>query len=75
MTPLPDLIGYHERRAIECADEITELVNRFNKRVEETRHYDENDLRRMAGVWRQERRIACDTVSWLKTIQARKSSQ
>lgn len=72
MTPLEKLIEYHDRRASECGEEIDKLVQRWN---EDVRHraklMTEDDLKRMCKTWEDERKIARDTASWLRTIKRR----
>jgi hypothetical protein len=67
MTPLAGLIAHWERRGRECAAEIDGLVDRWNA---ETRYnggrMEPADVKRMCAAWEGERRIARDTVAWLK---------
>jgi hypothetical protein len=73
MTPIADLIAHFEQHAKDCEWEIDQLVGRFNARAVagELGSMTEADLRRMTGEWEGSRRIARDTVSWLRTLQSR----
>lgn len=61
MRTLEDLITHHEAREVDCARE--------RDRSHELKR--EADAKRAFKVWEEQRQVARDTASWLKTIARR----
>lgn len=64
MKPLPFLIAHWQRRERECVEEIDRLVEHYNAAADD--YIPLADLKRMCATWEDERRIARDTVAWLR---------
>lgn len=66
MKTIPELIAYYERRQSECDAEMLRIAE-----MPEGKHTTHAEHDKWIEGWRQEKVIARDTVSYLKTIQAR----
>lgn len=75
MRSLDVLIAHWSRRAKECSEEIDALVRRYNEGYHDAKArnstFVDADLKHMCAGWNDERQVARDTVSWLRTIHAR----
>lgn len=73
MNTLDELIIHYEKRVVDCEKERDGIVDRWNSEVRfGARGMTESDAKRMADIWEKERRLARDTVAWLKTIKGLK---
>lgn len=68
MRSLDQLIEYYQRRERECAEEIDQLVSRYNET--EYKHLQDADIKRMCASWEEHRQLARDTLSWMKTVRS-----
>ena len=64
--PIEALIEYHKRRERDCRKEIAQAEANVDR-------LDEKTYTNMLTIWREERRIARDTVSALECVLSRKS--
>lgn len=67
MTPLDEVIAYHEKRIADCDKELDHCTDMLAK----NRSFTEKDCERCQRIWNDERKFARDTVAYLKTLKGK----